>query len=147
METLKCGADIQTLPPQYKKSELFALTGGRDAKTSKPSHAGCHVAMVMFAGCFVAMVMFAGCFVAMVMFTGCHVAMVMFAGCYIAMVMLAGCYIAMVIFAGCGEGVPGEGYETRSRDHRVRAGAECGNHRHGNAWDGQDQTHDPGISQ
>ena len=55
--------------------------------------------------------------------------------------------VAMLMFAGCREGVPGEGYETRSRDHRVRAGAERGNDRHGNARDGQDQTHDPGISQ
>ena len=53
----------------------------------------------------------------------------------------------MVIFAGCREGVPGEGHETWSRDHRVRAGAERRNYRHGNARDGQDQTHDPRISQ
>ena len=101
---------------QYK-NELFALTGGRDAKISKPSCAGCHVAVVIFAGCYVAMVMF----------TCCHV--------------------AMLIIAGCREGVPGEGHETWSRDHRVCAGAECRNRRHGNALDGQNQTHDPGISQ
>ena len=75
------------------------------------------------------------------------VATVMFAVCYVAVVMFSGCHIAMVIFAGCRKGVPGEGYETWSRDHRIRAGAERRNYRHGNAGDGQDQTHDPGISQ
>ena len=95
----------------------------------------------------VATVMFAGCYVATVMFAGCYVAVVMFSGCHIAMVIFAGCHVAMVIFAGCREGVPGEGYETWSRDHRIRAGAERRNYRHGNARDGQDQPHDPRISQ
>ena len=90
---------------------------------------------------------FAGCHVAMVMFAGCHVVMVMFAGCHVAMVMFAGCHVAMVMFAGCREGVPGEGYETWPRDHKVRADAERRNDRHGNARDGQDQAYDPGISQ
>ena len=53
----------------------------------------------------------------------------------------------MVMFADSREGVLGEGYETRSRDHRVCAGPQRQHHCHGNARDGQDQTHNPWISQ
>ena len=38
-------------------------------------------------------------------------------------------------------------HEPRSHDHRDGLRETRDHRRHGNAWDGQDQTHDPGISQ